>query len=500
MESFFRLLNDVFNYGIFYFALSFVLIYIVLGVFSARELIFYKKKNSFVDYGYILSSPLAPKVSLIVPAYNEGKSIIQSVRSFLSIYYNDFEVIIVNDGSKDDSMQKLIHTYQLEQVDFAVHEYIKLDTPIKAVYRSTNKSYDKLVVVDKHNGGKADALNAGINVSQKDLIVCIDADCIIEQTALLKMVKPFLEEKEQVIATGGVIRIANSCEVEDGRLVTPRVPDQFLPAVQVTEYLRTFLMSRMAWSRLNGLLIISGALGMFDKKVAIAAGGYDTSIVGEDMELVVRMRRYMQERRKKYRVIYIPDPLCWTEAPATISNLGRQRNRWTRGTAETLWIHRKLFFNPKYGLLGLLSHPFWFVFEFLAPIIEFLGVIFFIIMAALGYVNWEVFFKLLYTLYCFTVMVSVFSIVYEELTYRQYPHRTDILKLLGTVLLEPIFYHPLTVIWAIQGNFGLFRNNKSWGKMVRVGFNEKDKAKVPPPSPPPPPVELKDKDTPVTAS
>lgn len=479
MESFFRILNDVFNYGIFYFALTFVVIYITLGFFSARELIFYKKKNSFVDYGYILSSPVAPTVSLIVPAYNEGKSIVQSVRSFLSIYYNDFEVIIVNDGSKDDSMQKLIAAYSLEKVDFAVYEQVKLRSPIKAVYRSTNKSFHKLVLVDKENGGKADALNAGINVSQKELIACIDADCIIEQSALLKLVKPFLEEKIPVIATGGVVRIANSCEIEDGRMVTPRVPDQFLPAVQVTEYLRAFLMSRMAWSRLNGLLIISGALGMFDKKVAIACGGYNTTIVGEDMELVVRMRRYMQERGKKYRVVYIPDPLCWTEAPATISNLGRQRNRWTRGTAETLWIHRKLFFNPKYGLLGLLSHPFWFVFEFLAPIIEFLGFLFFVTMGILGYVNWEVFFKLLYTLYCFTVMISVFSIVYEELTYRQYKHRADILKLLGTVLLEPIFYHPLTVWWAIQGNFGLFRSNKGWGKMVRTGFNEKKRQPVP---------------------
>ncbi len=479
MESIFRIINDVFNYGIFYFALTFVVIYITLGFFSARELIFYKKKNSFVDYGYILSSPVAPTISLIVPAFNEGKSIVQSVRSFLSIYYNDFEVIIVNDGSKDDSMEKLISTYSMEKVDFAVHEQVKLRSPIKAVYRSTNKSFHKLVLVDKENGGKADALNAGINVSQKELIACIDADCIIEQTALLKLVKPFLEEKIPVIATGGVIRIANSCEIEDGRMVTPRVPDQFLPAVQVTEYLRAFLMSRMAWSRLNGLLIISGALGMFDKKVAIACGGYNTDIVGEDMELVVRMRRYMQERGKKYRVVYIPDPLCWTEAPATISNLGRQRNRWTRGTAETLWIHRKLFFNPKYGLLGLLSHPFWFVFEFLAPIIEFLGFLFFVTMGILGYVNWEVFFKLLYTLYCFTVMISVFSIVYEELTYRQYKHRADILKLLGTVLLEPIFYHPLTVLWAIQGNFGLFRSNKGWGKMVRTGFNEKKAQPVP---------------------
>lgn len=479
MEKFFVILNDVFNYGIFYFALSFVIVYIVLGVFSARELVFYKKKNSFVDYGYILSSPLAPPISLIVPAYNEGKSIVQSVRSFMSLYYNDFEVIIVNDGSIDDSLQKLIQTYNLVKVDFAVNEQIKLNTAIRGVYKSTEKSYQKLVVVDKENGGKADALNAGINISHKNLIACIDADCIIEQMALVKMVKPFMEEKTKVIATGGVIRIANSCEIEDGKMITPRVPDKFLAAVQVTEYLRSFLMSRMAWSRLNGLLLISGALGLFDKKVMIAAGGYNTRIVGEDMEVLVRMRRYMQDQGLKYKVIYIPDPLCWTEAPSSISNLGRQRHRWTRGTAETLWIHRRLFFNPRYGLLGLLSHPYWFIFEFMAPIIEFLGIIFFVIMAILGYANWEVFFKLLYTLYCFTVMISVFSIVYEELTYRQYKNRSDVFKLLGTVLLEPIFYHPLTVIWAIQGNFGLFRGSKSWGKMVRSGFNEKGKPALP---------------------
>lgn len=192
------------------------------------------------------------------------------------------------------------------------------------------------------------------------MILCIDVDCIVQEDALLKLAKPYLEEKYQVIATGGVVRIANSCKVEDGKLVEVNMPKNLWPRFQVLEYIRAFLMGRMAWSRLNGLLIISGAMGLFDKNIVIKVGGYDDSTVGEDMELVVRMRRYMYEQDRRFKVVYIPDPLCWTEAPGDLQILGRQRNRWTRGTIETLWMHKDLFFNPRYGILGMLSYPYWF--------------------------------------------------------------------------------------------------------------------------------------------
>src|SRR5205085_11873437 len=220
----------------------------------------------------------------------------------------------------------------------------------------------------------ADALNAGINVSKYALFAAIDVDCILEYESLLKMVKPFMEqpEKEKVIAVGGVVRIVNSCEVREGKIIRVNLPKEIIQRVQLWEYIRAFLLGRMAWSRLNGLILISGAFGAFDREIVIKAGGYDHKTVGEDMELVVRMRRYMEEQGVPYKVAYIPDPLCWTEAPATFEILGRQRNRWTRGTIETLKAHRKMFFNPNYGVLGMISYPYWLFFEFLAPLIEFI--------------------------------------------------------------------------------------------------------------------------------
>lgn len=468
LHNFIETLNNV----IFFYAITISIAYVLLAIFSARALNHYMKKNKFVDYNNILTSPLSPSVSLIAPAYNEEKNIVENIRSLLSVHYNNIEIIIVNDGSKDNTMQAMIDAYHLQKVDY----YVNIQVPCKeilGVYKSSNKAFKKLVVVDKENGGKSDALNAGINVAENELITCIDVDCIVEQGAILKMVKPFMEEDKNVIATGGVIRIANSCVIEDGRLIDIKVPEKIIPRFQVVEYIRAFLLGRMAWSKLNGLLLISGALGLFDKRIVIECGGYEHKTVGEDMELVVRMRRYMTDNKRKYKVVYIPDPLCWTEAPDDYKILARQRNRWMRGTIETLWFHRKIFFNPKYGLLGVLSYPFWFFYEWLAPIVEFLGLLYFIFLISIGYSNWVFFLLLFFTVYFFAITISILSLVYEEFSYRQYKKHSEILKLIGTLVLEPLIYHPRTVWWSLRGNIDKIRGRKSWGDMSRKGFDKK---------------------------
>jgi cellulose synthase/poly-beta-1,6-N-acetylglucosamine synthase-like glycosyltransferase len=462
--------DDFFNYGIIIYSVLITASYFFLSVFSTVETVQYMRKNRGIDYKMILSSPFAPSISLIAPAYNEGNTIIENVRSLLSVYYSNFEIIIVNDGSKDDSLQKLKEVYDLETVDFAVNRQIETK-PIKAVYKSKNPAHNKLVVIDKENGGKADSLNAGINVAQNQLIACIDVDCILEQDAMLKMAKPFMEGKKgKVIATGGVVRIANSCEIEDGRIIKVNFPEKFFPKVQVLEYIRAFLLGRMAWSKLGGLLLISGAFGLFDRETVINCGGYNHQTVGEDMELVTRMRSYMISHKLKYEVAYIPDPLCWTEAPETMKILGRQRNRWTRGTIETLLIHKKMFFNPKFKILGLLSYPYWVFFEWLAPLIEFTGLIFFIILAVMGYANWLFILLLIFVVYSFAFLYSFYSILIEEYTFYQYATRKDFFKLLLTALIEPLVFHPLTVFWAIRGNIDFIAGKKSWGEMTRSGF------------------------------
>ncbi|QCR24873.1 glycosyl transferase family 2 [Pontibacter sp. SGAir0037] len=464
----------VFNYLILFYAIGISLNYVLLAALSAIAMRSYKKKNSFVDYRTILSSPNAPSVSLIAPAYNESMTIVDNVRSLLTLHYNNCEIIIVNDGSKDNTLALLIEAYELEKVNMVLDERVATKA-VRGIYKAKNPAYHKLVVVDKENGGKADALNVGINVSSNQLIACIDVDCVLEQDAILKLVKPFMEEDRKVIATGGVIRIANSCIVEDGRLVKVKVPESFIARVQVLEYFRAFLMGRMAWAKVDGLLLISGAFGMFDKETVIRAGGYNHNTVGEDMELLVRMRRLMYEEKQPCKVAFIPDPLCWTEAPQTWNILKRQRNRWTRGTAETLWIHRKMIFNRKYGIHGMLSLPLWVLFEWAAPLIEFFGLLFFLFIMLLGYANWLYFFSFFALVYTFAIMNSVFAILFEERSYQQYKKPRFMLSLVLTALLEPLIYHPVTVWAAILGNRDLMTGKKSWGEMTRTGFAQKAK-------------------------
>ena len=446
--------------------------YIILSIISAIETNHYLKKNSFVNYTKILASPFAPTISIIAPAYNESLTIIENVRSLLSIQYVNYEVLLINDGSTDDSLEKLIEAYALTKVNYTINQKLPTEK-IRAVYKSAKPSFTRLLVIDKENGGKADALNAGLNISENNLVACIDVDCILEPDALLKMVKPFLEneKEEKVIAAGGVIRVANSCVVKDGKLIEVKMPENFLAKSQVLEYMRTFLLGRMAWSKLNGLLLVSGALGLFDRKIMIAAGGYN-KIVGEDIELVTRIRKYMTENEEKYKVVYIPDPLCWTEVPETYKVLGRQRNRWTRGMIETLIIHKNLFFNPSYGMLGIISYPYWFFYEWLAPIVEFLAILFFVVLIYFNRINWEYFILLTTAVYSFAILFSALSILSEELTYHQYSKKRVLFKLLFFVLLEPFIFHPYVMWSSIKGNFNFIfnKNKKNWGEMTRTGF------------------------------
>jgi len=462
------------HYLFFIYASSVLISYILLAFISARESIEYMKRNSFVNYSEILSSTVSPSISIIAPAYNESLNIIENVRSLLSSHYVNYDVIIVNDGSKDDSLEKLIEAYDLVEVNYLINKHLSTKPLRKGVFKSTNPAFEKLLVVDKENGGKADALNCGLNISQSEYVACIDVDCLLLEDSLQKMIKPFLEATdEKVIASGGVIRIANSCVIRQGKLIDVNLPSKMIEIAQILEYLRSFLLGRTAWSRLNGLLVISGAFGIFDKKLAITIGGYDTKTVGEDMEIIVRMRRYMEEKKVKYRVAYIPDPLCWTEAPDNYKILISQRNRWTRGTIETLKMHRKIGFNPKYKLLGMLSYPYWFFYERLAPIIEVIGILYFLILVALKNVRWDYAFAFFLASYLFTVLFTIIAIFSEELTYHQYKKSKTGFKLLLVTFLEPFVLHPFILYAAIKGNIDYYFNKKKkWGEMVRKGMSQ----------------------------
>lgn len=462
-----------FNAVIMIFAVSVMLSYVILAAISSSALKEYFKRNRFVRYSNLLALPDAPSISLIAPAYNEGMTIQENVNSLLSINYNNYDVIVVNDGSKDNSMEVLTRAFDLVPSDIQYIDTVKTK-PVKGIYVSSNPSYARLVVVDKENGGKADALNTGINIAANPYVVCIDVDCIMDKDVLLKLAKPFLEGSDKrIIATGGVVRIANSCVIKSGKLVSVHAPDNWLARIQVLEYLRAFMLGRMAWAKMDGLLLISGAFGMFDREIVLACGGYNTRTVGEDMELVVRMRRYMIEQKQHYTVQYIPDPLCWTEAPESYKILIKQRSRWTRGTYETLLLHRKIFLNPRYGILGMLSYPYWMLYEYWAPIIEFVGLIITIVFALLGILNWKFFGLLLLFSYIFAVSFSLLAIYVEESTFKRYNTFKDLRKLVLVALVEPFIFHPVTVYAALKGNWEKIKGKSGWGDMTRKGFKKK---------------------------
>lgn len=465
--------------GIFFLILSFavIVIYFVTMILSALELRDHLRRNRFADYQDIITSPIAPGVSIIAPAYNEAQNIVQNAKSLMSLHYGKFEVIIINDGSKDDTLEKLIDAFELEKTKYAYNYQIDCKA-IRGVYKSRNESFSKLIIVDKENGGKADALNSGINISSKEIIACIDVDCILSHESLTRMVRPFMEEtNRKVIAVGGVIGIANNCDVQDGTVTKYRVPTSLLGRFQVIEYFRAFLMGRMAWTRINGLMLISGAFGFFNRELVLAVGGYFPKTVGEDMELVVRMRRYMEEKGMPYKVGFVPDPLCWTEVPEDESVLARQRNRWIRGTIETLQLHQAVRFNPKYGVMGMLSYPYWSVFEKSAPIIELLGLLYTFVLIIIGDFSAFYFIALYAMLYLLSLLVTSFSILYEQIAFNNYKEKNDLKKLIFTVMVEPFIIHPKIIFWGLKGHIDFIKGKGGWGQMIRTGFKKSEDRK-----------------------
>lgn len=470
-------LVDFFELGVFFYCTGILLSYWIISVVSYKVVRSYIKETEKERFDELMGSPFLPSISIIAPAYNESVTIVDNIRSLLSLHYGKLEVIVVNDGSKDNTLQMAIDAYDLEKVDWFYD--MQVDTKkVRGVYKSKNPSFSKLIVVDKENGGKADAINVGINVSSSTYFACIDVDCIIEQDAFLKMVRPIMRNtKERIVAVGGIVWLTNDSEIKQGKLIDLKMPKKFVPRMQVLEYFRAFLLGRTAWSKFNGLLLISGAFGIFDREIVLEAGGYDHKTVGEDMELVMRMHALMREKKRPYRVSYIPEPLCWTEAPADYKILGRQRNRWTRGTIECLLFHKKMFLNKKYGVLGLLSYPYWLLAEWLAPFVEFLGLIFFFIMALFGLANWEFFFYMVLLVYSMAISISAFAIFTQERTYSSYKRIGDLMMIFYTAMIEAVVYHPRTVLWSLRGNRDFATgSNKGWGEMTRAGFAKKPDA------------------------
>lgn len=409
----------------------------------------------------LLSGVFYKPLSIIVPAYNEQETIVANIRSLLALYYPEFEVIVVNDGSKDETMERLISEFRLIQVNKPIRISLT-HKPINCSYISLD--YPNLIVIDKENGGKADALNAGINASRFPLFCCIDADSILENDSLLRASRLFVEDRE-VIATGGIVRVLNGCTVENGVVTEVRAPKKAIECFQAVEYTRGFLTGRTSWNFINSLLIISGAFGIFRKDMVTAINGYRHNTVGEDMDLVVRLHKYCKDNKIRYKIVFVPDPVCWTQVPADIKSLLKQRNRWHRGLIDSLWFSKEMFFNPKYGSVGISGFPYFVFVEALGPLVEFLGYFGFILFYLFGFISRD--FALLFFIISILwgMWINIGAVLSENLIYKRYKSLPDLLKLCLFGLIEYLGYRQLIVFERLLATFQFYK--KSWGKPKR---------------------------------
>ncbi len=468
----------VYQFVIFFYAFALVLIYTMLAILAFLKLRQLVAQKSSDTQKIFRESPFIPGISIVAPAYNEEKTIINNVTSFLTVNYPKFEVVIINDGSKDDTLQLLIDNFEMVETTYAYVEKIKTK-PFKRIFKSTNPEYSRLIVVDKENGGtKADASNAGVNVAKYPYFICTDVDCVLDREALTKMILAVISTKTRVIAVGATMRMVNSCVVEDGVLLEAKLPVRMFPLYQEIEYLRSYYIGKLGFSTINAISNVSGGLGLFDKEIAIGAGGYDPLSHAEDMDMTTRMIAYMINYQKPYKIDLVPDTCAWTEGPPSFRVLNRQRTRWARGLYQIFSIHWQYVFNRKYKKMGLISFPFIFFFEFLAPIIETVGYLATIWLIIVGGVNWNTAFLMLFFSYIFGLSLSLTTLLYERLLEHRFRNR-EYLRLILFCLVEPVIYHPLIVFFNIRGYIDyLTKSTFEWGTMTREGTAGKKTTKA----------------------
>lgn len=427
------------------------------------------KQEKLLDELPQVFSGLDPGISILVPAYNEEATITAAIRSMFQLTYSDFEIIVINDGSKDSTLDVLKREFFLLPFPHAPRDGL-VTKPVRGVYRSLH--HPNLRVIDKENGGKADSLNAGINASRHPLFCGVDADSLLARDSLQRVAKPFLNDS-RTVATGGTVRVANGCEVSDGFLTRVELPTNIWALFQVVEYLRAFLFGRLGWSQLNAMLIISGAFGLFRTDVVIAAGGYRSNTIGEDMELVVRIHRMLRKQRKSYRIEFVPEPVCWTEAPEDFKTLKNQRIRWQRGLSESLSSNWGLMFSRNGGAPGWMAFPFMVLFEWLGPVVELGGYLFMAYAYTFGLVSWEAFSAFLVMAVGLGILLSASGLLLEEMSFHMYPKFRHLAVLALVVVVENFGYRQLNSWWRLVGLYRwAAQRESSWGEMKRKGVGQ----------------------------
>jgi cellulose synthase/poly-beta-1,6-N-acetylglucosamine synthase-like glycosyltransferase len=443
--------------------------YLILFLLSLSAVFRFVRRTFFSDYQQLMQSEMTWPISIVVAAHDEERTIVDTVRSLMRVNYSEFEVVVVNDGSDDETLDELIEAFDLTRLDKVYKRSIPTED-VRGTYGSL--VHPGLVVVDKARGGKSDALNAGINVCRYPLFCSIDADSVIEDNALLRVVKPFMEHPDETVAVGGIVRIVNGCTLRDGQVAHVELPNRFLPVMQVVEYLRAFLSGRVGWSQLRCLMIISGAFGVYKRREVIEIGGFSRETDTEDLDLVVRLHRHLRRQKRKYRIVFVPDPVCWTEVPDRLSVLMRQRNRWHRGLVEALISQRGMLFNPRYGTVGMLAFPHAFLFEMLGPFVEILGYVVVLVSWLLGLLSPTFFLLFVAVSIIYGIFLSIAAVLLEELSFRRYPTWLDLSKLIVFSILENFGYRQMLSVFKVRAFYDVIRRRRAWGRMRRTGFQK----------------------------
>jgi cellulose synthase/poly-beta-1,6-N-acetylglucosamine synthase-like glycosyltransferase len=459
---------DISNHALFWYYLASNLAYLAMLIVALKTSLAHQRRLESHRLKWIKETPLVPPITIIVPAHNEESSIRVAVRNLLELDFPQFEVIVVNDGSEDRTFQEMQEQFDLRLVR-AVYVAEAKSAHVRGLYRS---DVDKrLLVVDKAPGGsKADAVNAGLNAATSPYVCVVDADSILERDALLRIMMPILEDPKRVVAVGGIIRVLNGSEIAGGQLRRVRLPRKSIEVIQVVEYLRAFLIGREAWGQGNMLMIISGAFGVFRTDLVRAIGGYRPQAIGEDFDLVARLHRHLRQQGADYRIQFVPDPMCWTEAPSDLKSLCRQRARWQKGLLDVLWPNRDMLFNWRYGRIGFVALPYLWLFELLAPVIEIGGIGTIVLAACLGVLSREFFGQFLLFGYVFATIISIGSVLQEEITYRRYNDWQDVARLITYCFLEHFPYRQLHMVWRLQGLWQYFRGDNTWRPLTRKGL------------------------------
>jgi cellulose synthase/poly-beta-1,6-N-acetylglucosamine synthase-like glycosyltransferase len=451
------------NVVLIYFAVL-NLLYALFGYLGLRSVIVYARELPDVALKDLLEQEFFKPVSILVPAFNEEAGIVPSIRSMLSLHFPEFEVVVANDGSTDTTLERLVDAFALVEVPQIYRR--RLETKeFRRVFRSLR--HPNLVVVDKENGGRADALNAALNLARYPLVCSVDADSLLDAEALLRASRLFVED-DSVVAVGGTVRPLNGAVVREGQVAEVNLPRTWLERFQILEYARAFFTGRSGWSRFGALLIISGAFGVFRRESVIEVGGYAVDTVTEDLELVMRFHREYRRDRRPYRIVFQPDPICWTEVPSDLLTLRRQRNRWHRGLWETLWRYRRMLFNPRYGKVGMLGLPYFWLFEALSPVVEVTGYVVLPLTFAFGVLNvpFAVLFIVLAFLY--GILLSEMAVGIETMLLDRYPRLRDRVTLFAAAILEFLGYHQILAVERFVAMFQIRRRRGIWGQMRRA--------------------------------